>query len=124
MSTSWRDRIATLVVGSALLVYVVWAVGALGDVSAGTIAIIVLVLGVVASASAVVPGFVELLAGSRTYLAVAALVGLVALVSGIMTIVNSTDETLAILVVATVALWAVSTVRHASAHRPTGFDAA
>lgn len=124
MSMSWRDRIATLVVGSAALVYVLWVAGTLGAVSAGTVAIVVLALGFVASASAVVPGFAELLAGSRPYLVLASLGGLVALVSGILTIVNSTDETLAVLVVATVALWAAATLRHASAHRGSGLYAA
>lgn len=117
MSIPWRDRIATLVVASALFIYLLWAVGVLGEVSAGTVAIVVLVLGFVASASAVVPGFDELLAGSRPYLALASLAGLVALGSGILTIINATDETLAVLVSATVALWAVATIRHASAHR-------
>ena len=116
-SIPWRDRIATLVVASALLVYVLWAVGAIGEVSAGTMSIVVLVLGVVASASAVVPGFAELLAGSRPYLVLASIGGLVALASGVLTIVNSTEETLAVLVIATVALWAAATVRHASARR-------
>jgi hypothetical protein len=124
MSMSWRDRIATLVVGSAALVYVLWVAGTLGAVSAGTVAIVVLALGFVASASAVVPGFAELLAGSRPYLVLASLGGLVALVSGILTIVNSTDETLAVLVVATVALWAAATLRHASAYRGSGLHAA
>lgn len=124
MSISWRDRIATLVVASAALVYVLWVAGTLGTVSAGTVAIVVLALGFVASASAVVPGFAELLAGSRPYLVLASLGGLVALVSGILTILNSTDETLAVLVVATVALWAAATLRHASAHRGSGLHAA
>ena len=117
MSIPWRDRIATLVVACASLIYLLWAVGALGDVSAGGVAIVVLVLGFVASASAVVPGFAELLAGSRPYLALASLGGLVALVAGILTIINTTDETLVVLVIATVALWAAATIRHASNHR-------
>jgi hypothetical protein len=124
MSIPWRDRIATLVVGSGLLVYLLWVVGALGDVPAGTMAIVVLALGFVASASAVVPGFAELLAGSRPYLMLASLGGLVALVSGVLTIVNSTDETLAVLVITTVALWAAATIRHGSAHRHSGLHAA
>lgn len=124
MSIPWRDRIATLVVASASLVYLLWAVGAFGDVSAGAMAIVVLVLGFVASASAVVPGFAELLAGSRPYLVLASVGGLIALVSGILTIVNTTDETLAVLVVATVALWAAATARHASAHRRSELHAA
>ena len=77
----------------------------------------VLVLGFVASASAVVPGFAALLAGSRAYLIGTSLVGLVALMSGVLTVVNGTGETLAILVAATVVMWAAATVRHASSSR-------
>jgi len=83
------------------------------------VAFIVLALGVLASVSAVVPGFAALLAGSRVYLLVASLFGLLAFGSGIVTVVNATEYTLAIMVIATVVLWAMATLRHASAHRRT-----
>ena len=78
---------------------------------------VVLALGFVASASAVVPGFAALLAGSRAYLVGASLVGLVALLSGVLTILNATGETLAILMIATLVMWAAATVRHATSSR-------
>ena len=74
-------------------------------------------LGFVASASAVVPGFAALLAGSRLYLALASLAGLVALVCGAITITQATEQTLAILVVATIGLWAAASVRHSMRHQ-------
>jgi hypothetical protein len=56
-------------------------------------------------------------------LAVASVGGLVVLASGVMTIAAATGETLAILVIATIGLWAAATVRHASlraaARRPS-----
>lgn len=117
MSMSWRDRIATLCVAVATSVYVLWLGGLLGEVSAGTIAMLVLGLGFAASASAVVPGFAALLAGSKVYLALASLGGLVAFACGLATVVGVSDPALAVLVISTVALWAAATARHLSVAR-------
>ena len=117
MNLTTRDRIATLLVALAVLTYGLWLTGFVGGLTIGSVAIAVLALGVLASASAVVPGFMELLHGSRVYLAVASLLGLAAFASGILTVVNSTEVTLATLVIATVVLWAVATVRHATVHQ-------
>jgi hypothetical protein len=35
-----------------------------------------------------------------------------------MTVVHATQDTLAVLVVATIGLWLAATIRHATAHRP------
>jgi hypothetical protein len=119
MSIPWRDRIATLLVATATLVYLAWLTGPLEDLTASSIAVLVLVLGFMASASAVVPGFAALLSGSRLYLALASLGGLVALVSGVLTVTQATEQTLAILVVATIGLWVAATARHTMVlHRP------
>lgn len=112
MSIPMRDRIATLLVATATLIYVSWFTGILGGFTAGSVALIVLALGFVASASAVVPSFAALLAGSKLYLALASLGGLVALVCGAITVTQATEETLAILVIATIGLWAAATARH------------
>ena len=117
MNLTTRDRVATLLVAMAVLTYGLWLTGFVGGLTAGSVAIAVLVLGVLASASAVVPGFMALLHGSRVYLAVASLLGLAAFASGILTVVNATEVTLAILVIATVVLWVVATVRHATVHQ-------
>ncbi len=116
MSIPMRDRIATVLVAIATLVYVLWFTGYLGGLTPGSVALIILALGFVASASAVVPGFAALLAGSKLYLALASLGGMVALVCGVITVTQATEETLAVLVIATVGLWAAATVRHGISH--------
>jgi hypothetical protein len=79
----------------------------------------VLVLGVAASVSAVVPGFGALLHGSRLYLALASILGVIAFAAGLWTIFfGGTEAVLAGLVGATVLLWAMSTVRHVAAYPP------
>lgn len=112
MSIPMRDRIATALVATATLIYVLWFTGFLGGLTPSSVALVVLALGFVASASAVVPGFAALLAGSRLYLSLASLGGLVALVAGVFTVTQATGVTLAVLVVATIGLWAAATVRH------------
>ena len=118
MSIPWRDRIATLLVAAATLIYGLWLTGPLGGLTPGSVALLVLALGFIASASAVVPGFAALIAGSRPYLAMASLGGLVALTCGVLTVAQATEQTLAILVIATIGLWAAATVRHMMARRP------
>ncbi len=119
MSIPWRDRIATVLVATATLVYSLWLTGPLEGLAASSVAVLVLALGFIASASAVVPGFAALLSGSKLYLALASLGGLVALVCGVLTVTQATEQTLAILVVATIGLWVAATVRHTMVHHPT-----
>ena len=92
MSIPWRDRIATLLVATATLIYLLWLIGPLEGLTASSIAVLVLVLGFIASASAVVPGFAALLSGSRLYLALASLGGLVALACGVLTVTQATEH--------------------------------
>ncbi len=121
MSIPWRDVVATILVAIGLFVYGAWAIGAalpaFGDV--GAVALAVLVLGIAASASAVVPGFAELLRGSRAYLVVASGLGVVALVGGLWAVLEGESAGLVVLVLATIAMWAMSTARHVGAQRPT-----
>jgi hypothetical protein len=72
----------------------------------------VLVLGIGASMSAVVPGFAELLRGSRSYVAAASALGLVAFAAGLWTVWAKEPIGLAVLIAATLVLWAMSTWRH------------
>jgi hypothetical protein len=120
MRLSWRDALATLLVAIALGVYAAWTLGAElpGFGTVGAVAIIVLGLGVVASASAVVPGFADLLRGSRGYLALSSAFGLLALAAGVYALVAGEAAALTILVLATVAMWAMATARHAVLNRP------
>jgi uncharacterized membrane protein len=119
MSIPWRDRIATPLVATATVIYLLWLMGPLEGLTASSIAVLVLALGFIASASAVVPGFAALLSGSRLYLALASLGGLAALVCGVLTVTQATEQTLAILVLATIGLWVGATVRHTMVHHPT-----
>lgn len=120
MRLPWRDVLATLFVAVSLVVYAAWAIGAglpgFGEV--GAVALAVLVLGVAASMSAVVPGFTELLHGPRLYVGAASAVGLMALVTGLWALVAGEAAALALLVLATLLLWAMSTMRHVGLHRP------
>ena len=81
MRLSMRDLIATLLVAIASLLCAAWALGVDMPItsSVNAVAIAVLVLGIAASMSAVVPSFTALLQGSKTYLAVTSVLGFVAL---------------------------------------------
>jgi hypothetical protein len=112
-----RDVLATVLVGLGVVIYLAWLVGYPAPVldDPATIAIAVLVLGIGASMSAVVPGFSELLHGSRPYLGVTSVLGLVAFLAGLWAIYATDEVALAVMVVCTVILWLVSTVRHTTA---------
>lgn len=113
MHLTWRDGLATVFVGAGAALYVLWLSGVdVGDVR--IVAGAVLGTGLVASVTAVVYGVgAGLLRVPKTYLVVASVLGLAALVGGIIAIVALDEAMLAMLVASTVALWAMSTVRHA-----------
>jgi hypothetical protein len=116
MRLSWRDGLATLFVGVGAVVYALWLAEAdvPGFSGVRPLAGLVLGLGLAASVTAVVYGVgAGLLRASKTYLVIASLLGLVALVAGVIALVNADETMLAALVAATVALWVISTVRHA-----------
>lgn len=114
MSLTMRDRIASVMVAAATLLAVGWFADALDlrSVDIAWITAAVLVLGVPPSAMAVVPGFSELMRGSRAYLLVASALGVCATLAAVATIANGTQETFAALVALTVVLWAGATLRH------------
>jgi hypothetical protein len=114
MTLPMRDVLASVLVGLSVVIYLGMTIGialpGLGDVTG--VAVAVLVLGIAASISAVVPGFDELLHGSRLYLVAASLLGAVALVGGVWALLSNDATALAVLVLATVVLWGMSTARH------------
>jgi hypothetical protein len=122
MRLTTRDRVATVVVATAVVIAAGWFLPLPGarsvDVRAVTIG--VLALGMPVSAAAVVPGFSGLIHGSRMYLFGASALGVVALALAVLTLANRTEETLAAMVVAMVVLWAMATVRHSSMIRQPG----
>lgn len=116
MRLTWRDWVATVCVAAAVLMYAVWLSQeeVLGISGARTLGLIVLLLGLAASVTAVVFGVGEgLLRAPKLYLAVTSLIGLAALVAGISVLVNESEAMLAALVGTMVGLWLISTVRHA-----------
>jgi uncharacterized membrane protein HdeD (DUF308 family) len=125
MHVDRRDVVATLAVAVATAAYLLWLadVELPGLASPRSVGLLILVLGFVASASAVVPGFETLIHGSRTYLTVTSALGLVALVAGIIVLVNGSEAMLATLAGATVVLWCAATVRHVRAARATSLPA-
>lgn len=115
MRLTWRDGLATVFVGVAALMYLVWLAG-IGVLGLGVRGIggVVLGLGVAASVTAVVYGVgAGLLQASKVYLVIASLIGLVALTAGVITLVSANELMLAALVAATVVLWVMATIRHA-----------
>jgi hypothetical protein len=109
-----RDAVATALVAIAGLLYALWAVdsapwGLSGIRSTGTV---ILGLGFLASASAVVPGFDQLIRGNKVYLAITSLIGLAAFAGGLWMLINASEAGLALLVGTMGVLWLISTVHH------------
>ena len=115
MSLPKKDIIATVLVAVAAVVYLLWEADAALPGMDGTRAtgLVVLALGFVASAMAVVPGFDQLLHGSRAYLAGSSLLGVVAFVAGCVMLVSASEAALTVVICVMVLLWAVATTRHA-----------
>jgi hypothetical protein len=113
------DVFATLAVAVGGLVYAMWladaALPGLGSVRA--VGAVVLALGWLASAVAVVPNFDVLIHSSRLYLAATAPLGVAALTAGIVVLVDADEAMLALLVSTTIAMWVLATVRHTRANR-------
>ena len=109
-----RDRTATVLVACAVVVYVLWATGLTLPVmdSVRVTGLVVLGLGFAASASAVVPGFDELLHGSKLYLAVTSLIGLGAFAAGLVLLLGASEVALGVVMAAMVVLWMIATVHH------------
>ncbi len=109
-----RDIIATGLVAVAGLLYSLWAVDSAlpGMSSARATGVAVLALGFAASASAVVPGFGQLLHGSKTYLAITSLIGLAALAAGVQMLVTASGAGLTVVMAAMGVLWLITTIHH------------
>ena len=74
--------------------------------------IVILALGFAASATAVVPGFGQLLHGNKIYMTVTSLIGLIALIGGVLMLVAESDAGLAVVMGAMVVLWLIATIHH------------
>lgn len=114
-----KDVIATGLVAVAGVCYLMWATGSSlpglsGVRGTGTV---VLALGFVASAIAVMSGFDRLLHGNRAYLATTSLIGFAAVIGGGLVLVAESTAGLAVVMVAMVALWLIASVHHSLLQR-------
>jgi hypothetical protein len=109
-----RDRIATLYVAVAMVAYGAWlaATDHPTEMSIRVMAGVLMALGFAASATAVVPGFEELMHASKIYLVIASLIGLAACVAGLVALVRADETMLVVLATCTAVLWVMATVRH------------
>jgi hypothetical protein len=109
-----RDIIATGLVAIAGLGYLLWAIGSAlpGMSSARATGVAVLALGFAASASAVVPGFGQLLHGNKVYLVLTSLIGLAALAAGVQMLVTASGAGLTVVMAAMAVLWLIATIHH------------
>ena len=109
-----RDAIASGLVAVAGLLYGLWVfdLAPWGMSSIRMTGVAILALGFLASASAVVPGFEQLIRGNRPYLAVTTLMGLAALAGGLWMLFASAEAGLSLLIGALGGLWLISTVHH------------
>ena len=105
---------ATGLVAVASVLYVLWAAGAALPGMSGTRATgaVILVLGFLASVSAVVPTFNQLLRGNKLYLIATSVIGAVAAVAGVRMLTASSEVALAVVIAAMVALWLMATMHH------------
>ena len=110
MSLPKRDIIATALVAIGAVLYGLWAAEVWSSVRAT--GIVVLALGFVASAGAVVPGFEQLIRGNKAYLAGTSLIGLVAFAAGVQMLVTASGTGLTVMVVAMGVLWLIATIHH------------
>ncbi len=109
-----RDIIATGLVAVAALLYSLWAVDSTlpGMSSTRATGAAVLALGFAASASAVVPGFGQLLHGSKTYLVITSLIGLAAFAAGVQMLITASGAGLTVVMAALAVLWLIATIHH------------
>jgi hypothetical protein len=109
-----KDIIATALVAVAVALYLLWLLDATlpGMNDTRVTGLAVLALGFAASASAVVPGFEQLMHGNKAYLSVTTLLGLVAFAGGLTMVLWASSAGLGVMVGAMAVLWAISTTHH------------
>ena len=115
MRLTWKDAVSTVFMAAIVVIYVAflnsttaWLIS-----SARGTAAAVLVLGIVGGCG--MSAAAEQYQGrrARAYTSFASVLGGTALVAGVIALITASTVALAILVVATLALWLVATARHA-----------
>lgn len=121
MNLPKKDVIATGLVAAACVVYLLWLTGSPPPGLSGLRAtgLVILVLGFAASATAVVPGFDQLLHGNRAYVGVTSLIGLVAAIGGVLMLVAESEAALAVVMAGMVVMWLIATIHHSLLARTT-----
>ncbi|MGZ4131625.1 MAG: hypothetical protein ACXVWF_01140 [Actinomycetota bacterium] len=123
MRVSWKDGLATVATGAAVVLYLLWTNGSAAQgLSVPALAGIVFALGFVGCTSdaanmASVYGPGPDRTAPMSYSVAMTIVGIVGLVAGVVAIVGANEPALGVLVVAIVALWAIATLRHADGGR-------
>ena len=109
-----RDVIATGLVAVAGLLYLLWAIDSAlpGMSSTRATGVAVLALGFAASASAVVPGFGQLLHGNKVYLTITSVIGLAAFAAGVQMLITASGAGLTVVMAAMALLWLIATIHH------------
>ena len=114
MNLQKRDLVATGLVAAAGVIYLLWLLDSVPTVMSGirVTGAVILALGFMASATAVVPTFGQLLHGNKAYLAVTSLIGLLALIAGAVMLVGSSHAALAVVMFAMITMWMIATIHH------------
>jgi len=105
-----RDLIASSLVATAGLIYLLWLVGVMTSTRGA--GLLILACGFAASAGAVVPTFDRLLRGNKVYLVLTSLIGVLALLGGAVVLFAARGTALTLVMAAMVVLWAIATVHH------------
>jgi hypothetical protein len=115
MRLTWKDAVSTVFMAAIVIIYVAFLNSTIAWLisSARGTAAAVLVLGIVGGCgmSAAAEQYQD--KGTRLYTSFASVLGATALVAGVIALITASTVALAILIVATLALWLVATVRHA-----------
>lgn len=117
MRLTARDVVATVLIGIAQAIYLLWYDGTPlpGFGSPRAVAAAFLVLAWATCAGAVARDIDAFQEAPKLYLATASALGAVALVAAITVLVSGSTSMLAVLAIVTGVLWAMATVRHALA---------
>ena len=119
MSPTWKNGLATVFVGAAAVLYLLWAGGTTVSGLSGPRALTVAIFGLGVGGCYTAKSHMEAVygVGSRArpplyYVVLASVLGGVMLVAGIVAFASGGDAALATLTGAMVALWALATIRH------------
>ncbi len=114
MKLTWKDAVSTVFMAAIVIIYVAflnsttaWLISSARG-TAGAVLLLGMVGGCAMSAAGQYQG-----TQARGYTSFASLLGTTALVAGVIALITASTVALAVLVVATLTLWLVATVRHA-----------